>query len=638
MIGLRTLGPVEATVDGRPAPAPLLWRKHLALLVYLARSPRRTRTREHLMALLWGDKPETAARHSLREAIRVLRQAGGDGLLETPGESVALAPDAVDLDVARFEACLAAGDSAGAAALAEGEFLEGFGLGDAPGFEDWLAAERTAIRRRMVEALCAHADTLQRQGDLAASAECAGRALQLDPMSNAAACALMTAYALRGERAEALAVFERLRTHLSAALGTEPDETTRRLAEQVRRQRTLARPAAVPETGAASRRAPLSGRDAELARLVALWQMCAAGAARLAVLEGPPGAGKSRLAAEVAARARLDGATVAELRATPADRTTPFAGVLGLARGGLLDAPGLVAAPAEALAAFATRFDEWGDRFAAARRASPDAPGGALIAVVRAAAADAPVVLRVDDAHWLDRESLDTLHALVRDCTRCPLLVLLTIADGTARSELDELRGRIGREVAGTVVRLEPLGPEALRALARWAMPGYSETDVDRLARRIGADSAGLPLLAVELLHAVALGLDLHGTPHAWPEPQRTLDQTMPGDLPETIIAAIRIGYRRLSKDAQLVLAATSLGSGGMDARTIAHATELAGDRLAAALDEAEWQRWLIVDGRGYHFVARVAKDVIARDMLTEGQRRRLQDRITPERTPDPTA
>src|ERR1700704_4818830 len=57
----RTMGPVELSVDGGPAPPELLWRKHLALLVYLARSPR-GRTREHLVGLLWPEKPERDAR------------------------------------------------------------------------------------------------------------------------------------------------------------------------------------------------------------------------------------------------------------------------------------------------------------------------------------------------------------------------------------------------------------------------------------------------------------------------------------------------------------------------------------------------------------------------------------------------
>jgi len=83
MIVCRVLGPIEILVDGSSAPAELLWRKNLALLVYLARSPKRTRSRDHLVGLLWGEKPESAARHSLNEAIRVLRKHIGESGLES---------------------------------------------------------------------------------------------------------------------------------------------------------------------------------------------------------------------------------------------------------------------------------------------------------------------------------------------------------------------------------------------------------------------------------------------------------------------------------------------------------------------------------------------------------------------------
>src|SRR2546422_7674140 len=73
----RVLGPARVTVDGADAPPELLWRKHLALLVYLARSPRKSRTREHLVGLLWSDRDEKQARHSLSEALRVLRRVVG---------------------------------------------------------------------------------------------------------------------------------------------------------------------------------------------------------------------------------------------------------------------------------------------------------------------------------------------------------------------------------------------------------------------------------------------------------------------------------------------------------------------------------------------------------------------------------
>src|SRR2546421_7236814 len=58
VIVVRALGPADVRVDGAAAPAELLWKKNLALLVYLARSPKRLRTREHLVGLLWADKPE----------------------------------------------------------------------------------------------------------------------------------------------------------------------------------------------------------------------------------------------------------------------------------------------------------------------------------------------------------------------------------------------------------------------------------------------------------------------------------------------------------------------------------------------------------------------------------------------------
>src|SRR3989442_7533027 len=68
MIVCRTLGPVSVEVDGAGAPTELMWRKNIALVVYLARSPKRARTRDHLIGVFWGDKAQDAARHSLNHA------------------------------------------------------------------------------------------------------------------------------------------------------------------------------------------------------------------------------------------------------------------------------------------------------------------------------------------------------------------------------------------------------------------------------------------------------------------------------------------------------------------------------------------------------------------------------------------
>src|SRR5207253_8247152 len=111
----RVLGPVRVTVAGADAPAELLWRKPLALLVYLARSPRRSRTREHLVGLLWSDRDEQQARHSLSEALRVLRRVLGDDAVRVEVDQVRLSADAVALDCDRFAELYARGDWAGAA-------------------------------------------------------------------------------------------------------------------------------------------------------------------------------------------------------------------------------------------------------------------------------------------------------------------------------------------------------------------------------------------------------------------------------------------------------------------------------------------------------------------------------------------
>src|SRR3989442_15788364 len=80
------------------------------------------------------------------------------------------------------------------------------------------------------------------------------------------------------------------------------------------------------------------------------------------------------------------------------------------------------------------------------------------------------------------------------------------------------------------------------------------------------ADSAGIPLLVVALLHAVAAGFEPSETQPPWPRPTETFEQTLPGELPDNVVAAIRINFRRLSAEAQRVLVAAA-GLGGPGAR-----------------------------------------------------------------------
>lgn len=619
MIVCRTLGPVDLSVNGAGAPAELLWAKNLALLVYLARSPKRARTREHLIGLFWGDKPEKSARHSLNQAVRTLRSHLGEGVV-SDARQVKLAPGTVELDTERFEACAAAHDWAGAAALVAGEFLEGFSVPRASRLDDWIASERTLWRKRSVDVLLHRTEELLNAGSVGPAREMGLRALDSEPGSDAVIRAVMRCLALAGDRAGALERYDTFATRLRAEVGAEPDPETQALAHRVRRERTWRLPARTgDEAGAESRRAPLVGRTSELERLLEAWATCRRERRpAVAIIEGDAGTGKTRLAEEVLARARLDGAAVAAVRAVEADTEDAWSGVLGIARGGLLDAPGVAgAAPAALLTLRGEGITE-------------ESPSRAVSEVLRAVAEEQPLLVLVDDAQWADRESLLALGSAARDLTGAPVFLLLTVAPQPPRAELDALRVRIGRELSGAATRLEPLPGDALRALARWALPGYGEMELDRVTRRVATDSAGIPLLAVELLHAVAVGLDLRESRGAWPEPFRTLDQTLPGDLPDAVVAAIRIGFRRLSPSAQRALAAAAVLGGRVAPARLARASGLDDETVAAALDELEWQRWLNAEPRGYAFVARIVRDVIERDMVTPGQRQRIRDAAGP--------
>jgi len=628
-LSCRVLGPVRVTLAGADAPAELLWRKHVALLVYLARSPRKSRTREHLIGLLWSDRDERQARHSLSEALRVLRRALGDDRVLADVDQVRLAPDAVTLDCDRFADLCERREWATAAALIDGEFLEGLVIPEANDFESWLAAERALWRTQALEALVQGVAGALAQGDAAAAAQMGLRAVALDRTSEPAARAAMRALTLAGDRAAALRVADELAHALRETLGAAVSDETASLVGRVRDARVGRRVVAAPP--AARPRPPLVSRHVELAALTAAWQRARSGRGQVVIVEGEPGEGKTRLIEELVAQARLEDASVATARAVPADRKTEWSALSGLIAGGLSEAPGLAGAPPGALAGLAVLDGDLRTRFCAAAPAAPAAPiGEALRAAVGAIAAEQPLLIALDDVQWSDAATLAALPALARDTAARAVLLLLGLSRGSPDSErLDELRARLGRDLEGGVVRLGRFDAAALRELVRWALPRYDAEDAERLTRRVERDTGGLPLLAVAMLEAVVAGFTPAVDAPAWPSRQRTLVDSLPGDLPPAVIGGICLRFRALPAAAQHVLGAAAALDQRLSADRLARATGLDRPIVEGVLDLLEWNRWLVADARGYVFRAPIERAVQLQEMVTPGQARRYRENIT---------
>ena len=625
------LGPAVVTVAGEPAPPELLWRKHLALFVYLARSPRRARTREHLVGLLWSERDEKAARHSLSEALRVFRRVLGEDQVRADVDQVSLGAEAVTLDCDELAARSASGDWGGAAALVQGEFLEGLAVPYASEFETWLAAERLAWRARGVEALTRDAERRLAAGDLDGARGAALRALDLEPASEPAARAAVRSLALAGDRGPAIEVADRLARELQR-LGAALSAETQQLVDRVRAGTSRAGGKGVRQVMAApegaSRRPPLVGRQAALHELSAAWGRARAGAegGELVLIEGEPGEGKTRLLDELLDRVRLEEASVAACRAVPADANAGWSGLAGLLAGGMAAAPGVAGAAPEALAVLAAVYPELPGGGRAPARPAALSPAQAFAMVARAVAEEHPLLLALDDANYLDAATAQAMPQLARDMgDRSVLLVLCVALEGERPAWVEALRAELGRGLRGTAIRLERLDAGAMETLARWWLPRYSDEEIARLVRRVERDTGGVPLLVTALLDAVAAGLRLGTDAPAWPGERRTLVDTLPGDLPPAVIGAICLRYRQLPESEQEVLAAAAALGERIESRTLAMATALDAGVVDHALDRLEWDRWLAADARGFVFAAPIVRAVLLQEIVTPGRVRRYR-------------
>ncbi|MFN2428054.1 MAG: AAA family ATPase, partial [Candidatus Binatia bacterium] len=256
------------------------------------------------------------------------------------------------------------------------------------------------------------------------------------------------------------------------------------------------------EKPASATTAAFVGRDEELARIAAVHRTAvSAPAARLAVLLGSPGLGKSRLIGEFVRRS-ADEAIVISGHCDAAGGTS-FAPITRALRRFLGIDDGADEAALRALVSEAVS-DQNADRgrvvdgITALLGGSPASPEETFFVVRRLFAALAsarPVVLVIDDVHWAEPLLLDLVEHLVQWGSGVPLFVLVG-----ARPELRDARSSL--TTTGTLVAdVVTLAGLDAGAAMRLAANVIGATDLPAaVAAKVLASSEGNPMFVGELV------------------------------------------------------------------------------------------------------------------------------------------
>jgi TolB-like protein/DNA-binding SARP family transcriptional activator len=212
--------------------------KGRALLCSLALSPDGKSSHDRIAGLLWSDRQDAQARDSLKHALADLRnRLGKAGIphLHVTRSDIRLDLDRVGTDVADLEAEARTGtpDLSRIVELYRGDLLAGSAIRD-PAFEEWLRFERQRLRALVEETLERLMTEAERRDDFAGLRVAARRLLDLDPLCERAARALMQSHARIGEQAAALRVFNDLCRVMRAELGSQPAQSTFELAHAIR--------------------------------------------------------------------------------------------------------------------------------------------------------------------------------------------------------------------------------------------------------------------------------------------------------------------------------------------------------------------------------------------------------------------
>jgi len=577
----------------------------VALVAFLVAHVGVPQPRQRIAGMFWPDSTDAQALTNLRRELHHLRQVLGDdrSLVVTPRDLCWRDCGTCRVDLGIFEAerkaalaAAAADDDAGvrvhaaaAVVVYKGDLLPGL-------YDDWLLEVRSELELQYADLCDLLCTARARTGDLAGAVDAVRRRIQLRPLEESGYRTLMLLQADLGDRAGAVSTYHHCASVLERDLAVSPDPATQQAFQRLMADRDPAgacppglKPDA-PRHGVAT--AQLVGRHRELSLLQDLWRAAAAGRPGLALVGGGAGVGKTRLVAEIAEMARLQGAVVA---------SSQCFGMLGrLALAPVADwlrNPAVQAAAAALDPPWRTEVrrlvpaGERGERSAASRSMADawqrhrffEGLARALMAVGR------PVLLVLDNMQWCDQETLAFLTFFLGLASDTPVLVAGTLRNDTLGED---------PELADWTVRMRATG-----LMTELSVSPLDAADTARLAEAI----SGRPLLAddVNLLQATTGGFPLYviEAVRGSADPGGTARPT--GDLP----AVLRNRLEQASAAAREVAGLAAAVGTNFTLDLLTEASDLDAGIVVAAVDEL-WRRRIMREFRdGYDFSHDLLRD-----------------------------
>jgi DNA-binding SARP family transcriptional activator len=586
----RILGPLEVEENGRARR--LGGAKQRALLAVLLVHANEVVSADRLVESVWGEHPPATAAKTLQVHVSRLRKAlGREGRLESRAGGYVLELAAGELDLDRFRELSA--EAVGALERNEPrsacELLrEALALWRGPpladfAYDSFAQAEIGRLEELRLEALERRIEAdlaLGRQRALIGELEALVRE---HPLRERLRGHLMLALYRSGRQAEALEVYQAARTALVEELGIEPGRPLRELHQQILRQETALDLAVAAEPALDQSRGAFVGRGAELAELEAGLEGAIAGRGRLFLLAGEPGIGKSRLAEELARRARGRGARVLVGRCWEAGGAPAYWPWVQSLRAYVRESdPATLRAQLGAGAAdLAQIVPELRERFPDLPDAARESEGArfrlfdATADFVRNASGQQPIVVVLDDLHAADAPSLLLLRFLARELGSMHTLVVGAYrdVDPIVRDPLTEFLAEVSRE---PTTRRLPLRGLDESDVEQYVELTASEIASPELAATLHHETEGNPLFLGETVRL----LSLEGVPSDSTAPVRVA-------IPQTVREVIARRLSHLSEECRRALLIASVLGREFGLAALAHMSDFPENELLDPLDEA---------------------------------------------------